>query len=65
MKPDDPPDQPDRTTCWLRRDYVRLAKEIAAREDDTVSEVIERLLRVPLHKQHSRLFAAPDTGGES
>ncbi|HXD87037.1 MAG TPA: hypothetical protein VN641_11115 [Urbifossiella sp.] len=45
---------------------VRMAKEIAAREGITLSEVIERDLRAALSRRHSRIFAvaAAELGGE-
>lgn len=57
------PRQPERTACWIEKTLVRLAKEVAAREEKTVSEVIERYLRAPLTRRHDALFSPPAEHG--
>lgn len=53
----------DRTAVYIDRRLVRQAKEIAAREGTTISEIMEKLIRSPLSKRHARTFA--EIGGES
>lgn len=55
----------ERATCWIDKDLVRKAKEIAAREDKSLSEVIERELAKPISRRHDRIFSPTDLGGES
>lgn len=50
----------DRTPVWIDRRIVRAAKEIAAREGSTISDLVEKLLRKPMAKKHDQTFA--DTG---
>ena len=52
----------ERTACWIDKDIVRKAKEIAAREDSTISEVVERLLRSPILRRHDKLFTPVELG---
>ncbi|MFO0806703.1 MAG: DUF6364 family protein [Gemmataceae bacterium] len=47
----------DRTAVWIDKRLVKQAKEIAAREECTISEIVEKLLRSPLSKRHARAFA--------
>ncbi len=54
--------QADRMLVWLDKDLVRKAKEIAAREDTTISEVIERELAKPINRRHDKLFAPAELG---
>ncbi len=46
-----------RTAVWIDKSLVRQAKEIAARKDQSISELIESLLRSPLSRKHERTFA--------
>lgn len=52
----------DRATCWIDRALLKIAKEIAVREDKTIPEVLEKLLRPALTKLHTRLFVPSETG---
>ncbi len=47
----------DRTAVYIDKRLVKQAKEIAAREDCTISEIMEKILRSPLSKKHARTFA--------
>lgn len=61
-EPDKRLTQADRTVVWIDKALVKLAKEIAAREDGTISEVVERLLKSKLVRLHTRLFIPAETG---
>lgn len=52
----------ERVSCWIDRIIIRQAKEIAAREDKSLSEVLERELRSSVARRHGKLFAPADTG---
>lgn len=52
----------ERATCWIDKTLVRMAKEIAAREEMTLSEVLERELTKPISKRHDRIFHSAEIG---
>lgn len=57
----------ERASCWIDRDLVRLAKEIAAREGISASEAIERDFAPAIQKRHRKLFPHEyaELGGEA
>lgn len=55
-----------RKSAWIDSTLIRDAKTIAAREDVTVSEVLERILRPGMAKEMKRVVnKLADIGGES
>lgn len=54
----EPQEKVERASCWIEKELVRLAKEVAAREDISVSEAIERELAGPIQRRHRKLFPA-------
>ena len=45
----------DRTTTWVDRDLIRMAKVIAAECDESVQDVINGILRPPLTRRYNRV----------
>lgn len=49
----------DRTAVYIHRPLVKAAKELAAREGCTISELFEKILRSRVTKRYEKTFGHP------